>query len=309
MRTTSALQMSVRCVATWLIKRDNTVKQELNISSAFLSTCLFCLDCVVASTACLFNRLGSQIPLKGDIILQWQKVNLIISLGGKWKGRGGLVQHQETDEAHVLTYLCSQRAVKFPVNISFIIWLWKGPEKETDLRVVFCPSDDWLLISFSSTQRRFWYYFLVTHPSLYYFPIKREAVWFPFVALVPPIFQRWDPAKFQSQSVLYKVRMCLNSYKHEDMIETCLRRGENMCVYVSAGSRHWLYSLTGFVLTVDHLSFIMVMLNRAAHLHTACRILSLGGMLICCWCLGSSTEWVEAGWHHFAVKGKWRSIN
>lgn len=57
----------------WFIKRDNIVKQELNISSAFLSTGLFCLDCTVASTTCLFKRFGSQIPVKANVILQNRK--------------------------------------------------------------------------------------------------------------------------------------------------------------------------------------------------------------------------------------------
>lgn len=73
----------------------------------------------------------------------------------------------------------------------------------------------------------------VSHSSLFDFPINWEAVLLPFVALVslvPPISQSWDPAKSQSQSVLYKVRMCLHSYKHEDMIKTCFRRGEDTCV-------------------------------------------------------------------------------
>lgn len=61
----------------------------------------------------------------------------------------------------------------------------------------------WLLISLSPTYRKFHYYLsLVSHPSLLDFPINREAVLFPFVALVslvPPISQRWDSARFQSQ--------------------------------------------------------------------------------------------------------------
>lgn len=108
---------------------------------------------------------------------------------------------------------------------------------------------NWLLISFSPTKRKFYYYSsLVSHLSLFDFTISRDAVLFPFVALISlvlPISQLWDSAKFQSQCVLYKVRMCLHSYKHEDMIKTCFRTGKNQ----SAAS--CLHYLTDFVVTVD----------------------------------------------------------
>lgn len=107
--TTSAFQMSTvgPLRPGWCRKRDNTAKKELNISSAFLIMCLRCLDCAVPSTACLFNRLGSQIPYEANITLEWRRVDPIIATpSGKGTGKGGL-------EAHVLTYLCSQCAGKF----------------------------------------------------------------------------------------------------------------------------------------------------------------------------------------------------
>lgn len=43
---------------------DVTVDKRVDISGAFFSVCRLCLDCTVASIACLFNRLRSRIPVE-----------------------------------------------------------------------------------------------------------------------------------------------------------------------------------------------------------------------------------------------------
>lgn len=183
-----------------------------------------------------------------------------------------------------------------------------------------------LLIPCSSTENRFYCYFTIT------------AVWcYLHLCLPPPSKGRlsyvllwhwlllwllflgnWDLAKSQSHSVLHKARMCLHSYKHEDMIKTCFRaRRENVPGFstkcwnwLSPSLFSWFCADSDSSQYVRHICttcsscyFIMSTLHRALHLHTACSIFSLEELdrdadfhLQCSWCHCSS-GWLASFCH------------
>lgn len=87
--------------------------------------------------------------------------------------------------------------------------------------------------------------------ELSYFLLWCQTFFFSSCTFLFP--QCWDLAKFQSQGVLLKLRMCLHSYKQDDMIKTCFKRGRGDLCAEHAGCRNapfylikilWRYSQT-----------------------------------------------------------------
>lgn len=143
-------------------------------------------------------------------------------------------------------------------------------------------------------------------PSVFVLPPHQQGgCLISFCGISDSHFPALGFSQVQLQSALYEVRVCLCSHKHKDMIKTCLRRSENMRV-LTEGQVSAPIVLSKWVFAHGRASFLFcvaMMPNRAEHLHAACRLLSLGGMLNCCWFPGSSTELVEAGWHYFCCEG------
>ena len=117
--------------AVWS-RQTPLLNKRFNISGAFLSTHLLCLDSTMTSTACLFYRLRSQSLVKA-IVLRWHWINPL------WerKGRTSPAWWDWWNPLPQIFYLCSQGVHPFPAKISSLIRPRQGPETEgkTQLRV------------------------------------------------------------------------------------------------------------------------------------------------------------------------------
>lgn len=116
------------------------------------------------------------------------------------------------------------------------------------------------------------------------FPSSWEAAPFPFAALAPLVFQRWDWAKFQWQSVLCRVKTC----KQGDMIKTRFKGGQSVCL---AGSGRWnvFFCLSKFMFP-------------AHHLHRPSRWWLMEAHVCSVWRWGDEILALAADWHHSAAE-------